>query len=68
MNKSGRTTINVQKIVRLVVKTSQDLGKISIVEALYFLDLEKFLKFSDLDNFLIYLDLENVHALQELRK
>ena len=36
------------KIVRLVVKTSQNLGKLAIVEALYFLDL---------DNFLIYLDL-----------
>ena len=45
------------KIVRLVVKTSQNLGKLAIVEALYFLDLEIFL---------IYLDLEIFHALQNL--
>ena len=39
------------KIVRLVVKTSQNLGKLAIVEALYFLDLEKFLNFLDLEIF-----------------
>ena len=43
------------KIVRIIVKLSE--GKFTIVEALYFLDLEKFM---------IYWDLENFHALQNL--
>ena len=42
------------KIVRLVVKTSQDLGKLAIVEALYFLDLEIFLIYLDLEFFMHY--------------
>ena len=46
------------KIVRLVVKTSQNLGKLAIVEALYFLDLEIF----DL------LGLRNFPYITDLRK
>ena len=33
---------SIFKIVKLFVKTSQNLGKLAIVEALYFLDLEIF--------------------------
>ena len=33
------------------LENSQDLGKLAIVEALYFLDLEKFLIFLDLEIF-----------------
>ena len=38
------------KIVRLVVKTSQNLGKLAIVEALYYLDLEIFHALQNLEN------------------
>ena len=45
------------KIVRLVVKTSQDLGKLGIVEALYFFGLRNI---PDLFGLRIF------HALQNL--
>ena len=52
---------SMSKIVRLIVKISKNLGKLAIVEALYFLDLEILrLVFFGLRNFsaLYFLDLE----------
>ena len=65
---------SMSKIVRLIV----DLGKLAIVEALYYLDLEilrlvffglrnfQALYFLDLENFLIYLNLEKFQIYLDL--